>query len=98
MFLGNSMFDDKGLVIVSKDGCKYCDLARVFLSQKKVNYTVLEQSDVDIDDVKKWTNHKTFPFIFWNREFIGGYDELRLRFSTGELPKKMGLTVEHCDF
>ena len=91
MFLGNSMFDDKGLVIVSKDGCKYCDLARVFLSQKKVSYTVLEQSDVDIDDVKKWTQHKTFPFIFWNREFIGGYDELRLRFSTGELPKKMDL-------
>ena len=85
------MFDDKGLVIVSKDGCKYCDLARVFLSQKKVSYTVLEQSDVDIDDVKKWTQHKTFPFIFWNREFIGGYDELRLRFSTGELPKKMDL-------
>ena len=98
MSRNNSMFDGKGLVIIAKDGCKYCDLARVFLSKKKIDYTVLENTEVDIDDVKKWTNHKTFPFIFWNHEFIGGYDELRMRFSTGELPKKLGLTVEHCDF
>ena len=86
------------ITIITKDGCTFCDKARIYLSQKKITYLVTDQKDVDIEEVKKSTNHKTFPFIFMNGEFIGGYDEMRMRFSTGELPQKLGISVEHCDF
>lgn len=84
--------------LITKDGCNYCEKARIFLSQKKIEYKVTDHAEVNIDTIKKSTMHTTFPFIFLDGEFIGGYDEMRMRFSTGEIPRRLGLIVEHCDF
>lgn len=60
--------------IYSKDGCKFCDMAKEFLDERCMTYTVIKQ--FDIESMKEKTGSRTFPFIFEDGEFIGGFREL----------------------
>ena len=69
-------------LVISKEGCSYCDKTIKLLEEKEEKYIVLNKDD----DISGWIiqlikmkyNHKTYPFIF---EFVGGYDVLHNKLS-----------------
>jgi glutaredoxin len=72
------------IIIYSISNCKYCDLAKDLL--KNVKETIYINCDIMIslnrEEFKKSMRNKigrewkTFPMIFHDDIFIGGYDEL----------------------
>lgn len=56
--------------IVVKDKCKYCTLAKKELSDRKEEVIIISQD--------QWSGGKgtTYPFIFKDKHFIGGYSDL----------------------
>lgn len=70
------------VTVYSKPGCIYCDKTKQFLDENNVKYKMisLQPGTTEYDNVvwrlKNDTGHKTFPFIFINDKFIGGYKEL----------------------
>lgn len=77
----NSYIKTNSIMIFSKNNCKYCTQSYEYLDNLHQKYytLVLENTDHDIK-IKKYiienTDHKTFPFIYINGKFIGGYTEL----------------------
>lgn len=53
--------------IVSKEGCKYCQLAKQFLSEKDCNWYISDKLPIE---------GKTFPQIYIDDIYIGGYLDL----------------------
>lgn len=77
-------FDNK-YTIYSKSGCKFCSLAKNFLKENKLEYSIIDCDDYLIENKNKFLEfifylsnkeHKTFPIIFFNKIYIGGYLEL----------------------
>ena len=61
----------------SKHGCKFCDLAEAELICANIKYNIVKNADSKtINELKEKYNHTTYPFVFVNNEFIGGYNEL----------------------
>jgi len=69
------MFEGEGLVVIAKDGCIYCDMLKEFLFQQNTPYKLYDSIDVDIEAIKRETGHKTYPFVFIDGGFVGGYQE-----------------------
>ncbi len=76
------------VVLYSKDGCIWCNRAKRFLSvlpkEMVVNYREINLSNVtaeqyEIEKTKLIENtaQKTFPYIFIDGKFIGGFNELK---------------------
>lgn len=68
------------VIIWSKNNCFYCLWAKKLLNNKNINF---EERNIDSDD---WTkdqllelnnNIKTFPAIFFDKTYIGGFAELK---------------------
>ena len=66
------------VVIYSKVNCPYCVKAKRFFDEKNIEYTehILSTDSEEFDDLKKRTGHLTFPQIFIDEKFIGGYTDL----------------------
>jgi glutaredoxin len=73
----------KGFTIYSKSGCPYCDKAKKLLDDDTL--TVIDCDPYLIDTKEKFLefikilsnkDHKTFPIIFKDNTFIGGYSDL----------------------
>lgn len=70
---------EKRILVLSKNNCKYCDLLFSFL--KDYPYEKIICDDINKDDLKRIVtgisgkNHNTFPMVFIDGAFIGGYDE-----------------------
>lgn len=71
-----------GYTIYSKIGCSYCKKAKNLFDELQLYYTVvscdeylLESRDEFLDFIKDRARkeYKTFPMIFHNGSFIGGY-------------------------
>jgi glutaredoxin len=60
--------------VFSKTNCGYCTKAKSLLEESGEHYEVIEEFDVEA--IKRVTNHKTFPFIFKDNTFLGGFTEL----------------------
>jgi ribonucleoside-diphosphate reductase alpha subunit len=60
----------KNLDIITKEGCTFCDLAKYFLRKNKIDYKEHDQF------YEKLEKGKSFPQIFINDSFIGGFKEL----------------------
>lgn len=61
--------------VYSKKDCIFCTLTENYLKSKKINYEV--KSEYDIGELMSKTGSKTFPQVFVDQTYIGGYDELR---------------------
>lgn len=64
--------------IWGKPQCPYCDAAKQFCEQRKINYTY-KQLDVDFtreDVLETFPGARTFPQIIVGGSKIGGYDKL----------------------
>ena len=62
--------------IYSKDNCSYCIKTRKLLDEKNINYTLIKPSLKMVNELKEETGHTTFPFIFKDKNFLGGYSQL----------------------
>lgn len=77
---------DEGFTIYTKSGCKFCTEVKKLL--KKYNMTF---HTINCDDYLLYTKenflffiktltdieYKTFPMVFYNKKFIGGYVETK---------------------
>lgn len=64
--------------LYGKPGCPYCEKAKLLLDSMSLNYEYEEvSSSNDRDKLKALYKHSTFPMIFYDNAFIGGFTELR---------------------
>ena len=84
----------KGYTIYTKNGCAYCNLAKQLLNIYKpiiigCDEIYLDNKTVFFEKMMEYTKtpHKTFPIIFFNGHFIGGYSEIKQILLPETLPK-----------
>lgn len=67
--------------VYSKDNCPYCVRAVTLLEIMGLPFQVLKLGeDVDLEEFKRDNpNIRSVPYILFNDEVIGGYDELSRR-------------------
>lgn len=66
-------------IVYSKNGCPYCVKALNFLSEEEEEINVVEctsKNELPENHRNITGEHRTFPMIFANDEFVGGYTEL----------------------
>lgn len=87
------------VVLFSKDTCKYCTLAKEFLSEKGVPFSVetLEPTSPNYKEerqtlIERSEGHTTFPWVFVGDTFIGGYSDLVRAYDTMYL-EMLGIEV-----
>lgn len=72
-------------IIYTKPGCSYCEKSKVILDGINVEYKeivlnpISKSYDKKVASLISRTGHKTFPQIFIDEDFIGGFDELKKR-------------------
>jgi len=75
----------KEFTIYSKSGCFYCNKAKMLLLNKSLPFKIIDCDEYIIENkvnflsfIKNLTNKevKTFPIIFYNDIFVGGFEDL----------------------
>lgn len=71
----------------SKVPCPYCVRAKEFFNSRNIP---VEEIDLtgnfdEMDKLKERTGHRTFPQIFINDQFVGGYSDLIEKIEEGSL-------------
>jgi hypothetical protein len=75
-----------GFTMYTKKNCPYCVNSKIILTNTKANFRIIECDDfleinrtAFLDSMRKKTgrDYRTFPMIFENDSFIGGYSELQ---------------------
>jgi glutaredoxin len=86
---------DEGYTIYSKSGCIYCNKVKQMLIEKNLFFVEVNCDDFLSEDKDKEffllfiseiakKEYKTFPMIFYNGDFIGGYIETKENIETKE--------------
>ena len=82
----NVSSDSKRVEIYVLKNCPWSKRAVRLLSAAKINYLeILINSDNDFEKVSSLSNHNTFPQIFIEGNFFGGYDELSNQYKLDSL-------------
>jgi len=77
---------DKGYTIYSKSGCINCTKIKKLLLEKNIFFLDVQCDDFLIENKEHFLlfineraqkECKTFPMIFYNGEFVGGYNEVK---------------------
>ena len=76
-----------GYTVYTKENCKYCTLVKKLL-ENEPNHVVecdlyLQQDKAGfLKTMEEWTHleWKTFPIVFYNHHFIGGYNETKIHY------------------
>lgn len=70
--------------IFTKNNCKYCTNVKEELSEIEAEMNIINMSDMEkeyyetvVTELKEKTKQNTFPFVFINEKFIGGYSEVK---------------------
>lgn len=92
--------------IYSKHGCKFCDLAKTFLKDLDINFQEIrldkEENPIEYEKQREKlvyeTKQITFPWIFANDTFIGGYKDLVDSYISGKLAKVLGIDFDEIEF
>lgn len=72
--------------IFYKQSCAYCHKAMIELDSIRITYESFEVSSEQAKNMLvKETGHNTFPQIFINKKFIGGYNELMILIMTNKI-------------
>ena len=71
------------ITIYTSDGCVFCDRAKQLCKTAGVDYREVNIHNVDKDWLKYKIGYlpRTVPQIFFDQEYIGGYEDLREFFS-----------------
>lgn len=86
-------FPDKGYTVYTKTGCTYCIKLKNLFEEKNIDATYIDCdsyiTDENKDDfllfMKMFTEHKTFPMVFFNKVCIGGFTETKKIIEMNEL-------------
>ena len=79
-----------GFTVYSKSGCFYCTKVKKLLIEKNSNFVVIDCDEYIIEDkenfllfIKERANkeYKTFPMVFNNGVFVGGFNETQEYFN-----------------
>jgi glutaredoxin 3 len=67
------------VAVWSKPQCPYCDMAKRLLDERGIEYVAvtLGEEFTREDVLAKFPTARTFPIIEIDKEYIGGYNELR---------------------
>lgn len=75
---------EKGFTIYTKSGCKFCTEVKKLLKLNKMDYETIDCDDYLLNNKEDFLTFignnagksvRTFPMVFYNRKFIGGYIE-----------------------
>ena len=73
-----------GFTIYSKSGCVNCKKVKDLLKDKNHEFTIVDCDDYLLFDYDNFLlflktivgkDYKTFPIVFYNGDFVGGYKE-----------------------
>jgi glutaredoxin len=75
-------FSEDSWIIYTKEGCGYCENAKQLMTKLNLNFKIISgENNKDILNIMKSINRqdfKTWPKIFKNNIFIGGYKDLQI--------------------
>ena len=73
---------DEGFTVYTKTDCKYCAMVKELLEDEIVTYILCDEylaEDKDrflaFIDSKGGKEHKTFPMVFFDAKFVGGFTD-----------------------
>ena len=78
-----------GFTIYSKSGCSYCTDVKKLLLDKQIFFVDVDCDKYLIEDKERFLSfikekankdHRTFPIVFKDGKFIGGFTETKLQF------------------
>lgn len=78
--------NEKGFTIYSKSGCINCNKAKELLKKNNLDYKVIDCDEYLLEVKEEFLyminnlinrEYKTFPMIFYDNKFIGGFSELQ---------------------
>jgi glutaredoxin len=76
---------ENGFTIYSKSGCHNCNKIKTVLKDKKLMFCLIDCDEYLIEERDLFLSfiegkigkpYKTFPIVFYNGTFIGGYNEV----------------------
>lgn len=70
----------KGFIVYYKDGCPYSEAAVQLLDSHKIKYKLTKPDSATFK--KRFGMDATYPRIYDNEQFIGGFDDLNEKFSS----------------
>ena len=75
------------VLLYTKKGCMYCSMAEELLDKYSIRYTSIDITDNSDLQLKLFnqTGQNTVPYIFIQKNFIGGYSNLMEMANKGEL-------------
>ena len=77
---------ESGFTIYSKSGCSNCTKVKALLNDKNLLLKVIDSDEYILEDKESFLSFitslsnkevKTFPIIFYDCKFIGGYNETK---------------------
>lgn len=78
--------NETNFTIYSRSGCHYCTKVKQLLKSKSYFFTIVDCDEYVLEDRDNFLNHmkgltnieiKGFPMVFYNKKFIGGYNETK---------------------
>jgi len=77
---------EKGFTIYSKSGCPNCSKVKDLIKENKFIFNVIDCDEYLLEEKEQFLSFiekisgkpcKVFPIVFFNNEFIGGYNETK---------------------
>jgi len=74
----------KGFTVYSKSGCPNCSKVKQLIKEKNYDFLIIDCDEYLIEDKENFLSYMktissnditSFPIIFYNEKFIGGYKE-----------------------
>ncbi|MFN7710454.1 MAG: glutaredoxin 3 [Holosporales bacterium] len=77
------------VVIYSTRLCPYCDLAKLIMRKKKVEFEEIDASEAGVREamIQRAGGRRTVPQIFIGDFHVGGYDDLHRLDKEGQLDR-----------
>jgi glutaredoxin len=85
---------DEGYTIYSKSGCGFCTKVKKLLLEKQIFFLDVQCDELLLENKEQFLliinefaqkEYKTFPMVFYNGEFVGGYNEVKNNIEKSEV-------------
>ena len=98
-FVEETVSEFKELTVYSKDNCKWCDMLKMQLNKRNLNFKEKKIDESKFDDFKNKFNVQTLPLLVNGNKKIGGFTDtmnlIRSTFNYNELHRVTKVIVEN---